>query len=167
MSKIYILGSVGSGKTTLAKRLSSELNIPYYELDNVVWEFHPDGDIRRDLEKIEEIFLEILNQDNWIIEHVGKSFFDKGFDAADTIIYLNIPKFILYKRVLFRWIKQNLGIENASYKTDVKMLKQMFEWVNKDLNDSKLDKLQSYEEKLEILDEKEVKRYKYKFSKKQ
>ncbi|WP_440338356.1 shikimate kinase [Lysinibacillus sphaericus] len=35
-SKIHIIGSVGSGKTTLAKELSAKLNIPYYELDNVV-----------------------------------------------------------------------------------------------------------------------------------
>lgn len=35
-NKIHIIGSVGSGKTTLARKLSSQLGIPYYELDNVV-----------------------------------------------------------------------------------------------------------------------------------
>ena len=35
--KIHIIGSVASGKTTLAKELSRKLAIPYYELDNVVW----------------------------------------------------------------------------------------------------------------------------------
>jgi adenylate kinase family enzyme len=30
---IRIIGSVGSGKTTLARRISRELNVPYYELD--------------------------------------------------------------------------------------------------------------------------------------
>jgi adenylate kinase family enzyme len=34
--RIHIIGSVGSGKTTLARTLSSRLNIPFYELDNVV-----------------------------------------------------------------------------------------------------------------------------------
>ena len=34
--KIYIIGPVGSGKTTLAKCLSKKYNIPYYELDKVV-----------------------------------------------------------------------------------------------------------------------------------
>ena len=47
MAKIYIIGSVGSGKTTLAKRLSKELNILYYELDSVTWEYHPHGPDRR------------------------------------------------------------------------------------------------------------------------
>ncbi len=35
--KIHIIGSVGSGKTTLARKLSKTLQIPYYELDNVAW----------------------------------------------------------------------------------------------------------------------------------
>ena len=75
MAKIYILGSVGSGKTTFAKRLSNELNVPYYELDNLVWEYHPDGDIRRSEEESERLFLDLLNNENWIIESVGRSFF--------------------------------------------------------------------------------------------
>ena len=46
-SKVHIIGSVGSGKTTLAKNLSTKLGIPYYELDNVVWKRYADGDVRR------------------------------------------------------------------------------------------------------------------------
>lgn len=45
--KIHIIGSVGSGKTTLARTLSSHLNIPFYELDNVVWKRFQSGDVRR------------------------------------------------------------------------------------------------------------------------
>jgi len=33
-SKIYIIGSVASGKTTMAKKLSKLLNIPWHELDS-------------------------------------------------------------------------------------------------------------------------------------
>jgi len=36
VSKVYIIGSVASGKTTMARRMSKNLNIPWYELDNVV-----------------------------------------------------------------------------------------------------------------------------------
>lgn len=46
-NKIHIIGSVGSGKTTLARELSSKLNIPFYELDNVMWKRYESGDIRR------------------------------------------------------------------------------------------------------------------------
>ncbi|MBM6839378.1 DNA topology modulation protein FlaR, partial [Clostridium saudiense] len=33
--KIYIVGAVSSGKSTLAKKLSKELKIPYKSLDDV------------------------------------------------------------------------------------------------------------------------------------
>lgn len=161
MPKIYILGSVGSGKTTLAKKLSKELNIPYYELDNVVYEYNPNGDIKRTSEEIEIIFNKILNQDNWIIENVGRSYFDKAYEKADTIIYLNLSKVLLYKRVITRWIKQNLKIEKTTYKTDLHMLKQMLLWVDKELSNSKLNKLEPYEDKLTILNNKTLKKYSY------
>ncbi|WP_371811566.1 AAA family ATPase [Sporosarcina sp. Te-1] len=35
-NRIHIIGSIGSGKTTLAKQLSKQLTIPCFELDNVV-----------------------------------------------------------------------------------------------------------------------------------
>ncbi|WP_162262889.1 EutP/PduV family microcompartment system protein, partial [Paenibacillus sp. Soil787] len=36
MKKILIIGIVASGKTTLAKRLSKKINVPWYELDSIV-----------------------------------------------------------------------------------------------------------------------------------
>ena len=36
--KIYIIGPVGSGKTTLSKHLSKKYKIKRYELDKVVWD---------------------------------------------------------------------------------------------------------------------------------
>lgn len=37
-NKIYIVGPVGSGKTTFATKLSEKYNINYYELDKVCWD---------------------------------------------------------------------------------------------------------------------------------
>lgn len=45
--RIHIIGSVGSGKTTLARELSKTFQIPYYELDNVAWIRKEPGDILR------------------------------------------------------------------------------------------------------------------------
>ena len=36
MRKIFIIGTVASGKTTLAKQLSKNMDIPWYELDCIV-----------------------------------------------------------------------------------------------------------------------------------
>ena len=37
-NRIYIIGPVGSGKTTFATKLSQMYNIEYYELDKVSWD---------------------------------------------------------------------------------------------------------------------------------
>ena len=161
MPKIYVVGAVGSGKTTFAKKLSKELNIPYYELDNICWK--PNGEGKRNSEEIDILFLEILKNDNWIIENVGSDF-DKGFDEADTIIYLNISKLIVHLRIIRRWIKCKLGIAKKPFKSSFEMLKNEIKWSNKELNSKrKLEKLQAYKDKLVILNKKQAKRYKYKF----
>ena len=49
--KIYIIGPVGSGKTTLAKKLAHKLNIKYYELDKVAWD-DEHGNIKNDRQNL-------------------------------------------------------------------------------------------------------------------
>ena len=160
MAKIYIVGAVGSGKTTFAKKLSKSLDVPYFELDNICWK--PDGSGKRNPEEIDQIFLDILNSNAWIIENVGSDF-DKGFEEADTIIYLNISKSVVHRRIMIRWLKCKLGIIKKPFRSSIKMLKNEIKWANKELDSKKkLSKLQSYKEKLEILNEKQVKNYKYK-----
>ncbi len=46
--KLDIIGSVASGKTTLARNLSETYHVPFYQKDNIVWERTPDGDRKRD-----------------------------------------------------------------------------------------------------------------------
>ncbi len=162
MPKIYIIGSVGSGKTTLAKRLSRELNINYYELDNVTWEHNPNGnDRRRTSKEIIEIFEKIINQKDWIIENVGKDIYSLAYKRANTIIYIDLPKRILYKRIIYRWIKQKLKLYPSPMKPTLGALKQMLLWAKREKQDSKLKKLHKYNNKIVILDEKRLNEYKY------
>ncbi|MNR10461.1 topology modulation protein [compost metagenome] len=66
--KIHIIGSVGSGKTTFARNLSHKLNIPHYELDNVVWKRAYPRDIKRTEEERDGLLRTIINSSSWIIE---------------------------------------------------------------------------------------------------
>lgn len=51
MRKILIIGIVASGKTTFAKKLSDILNIPYYELDDIVHNKEIKGRPKRTVEE--------------------------------------------------------------------------------------------------------------------
>lgn len=64
--KILIIWIVASGKTTLARQLSKEINIQLYELDSIV---HDDlNNRKRTNEEQRQIIEEINKQEDWIIE---------------------------------------------------------------------------------------------------
>ena len=58
--KIDIIGSVASGKTTLAKKISLKYQVPYYEKDNIVWERTANGDKKRTQEERDALFQQII-----------------------------------------------------------------------------------------------------------
>lgn len=154
-TKIYIIGSVASGKTTLAKRLSHQLNIPWHELDNVVHVRLPSGDVKRSVEERDSMFNEIIDSERWIIEGVFRPCFNSGFDKADTIILLDTPVMKRKYRIFKRWISQKLKLEDANYKPTLKMLFLMYNWSSgfEKSKDDIFKMLGLYKEKVIILDD--------------
>ncbi|MET3193465.1 AAA family ATPase [Bacillus sp. OAE603] len=126
--RIHIIGSVGSGKTTLAKNISNILSISYYELDNIVWKRTSNGDIRNSMDDRDAIFQNIIGQDYWIVEGVHYEWVKKSFELADMILLLDVSKKKRKYRILKRFILQRLNIEKANYKPTLKMLRKMYKW---------------------------------------
>jgi adenylate kinase family enzyme len=127
--RIHIIGSVGSGKTTLAKLLSKRYNIKYYELDNVVWERHKSGDIRRTDEDRDKYLEQIVNTKSWIIEGAhSQAWVSKSFNNAELIIFLDTPYFVRTIRIIKRYVRQIIGVESANYTPSFIMFKSMFRW---------------------------------------
>ncbi|MDF2608089.1 MAG: topology modulation protein [Bacillales bacterium] len=132
--RIYIVGSVASGKTTLAKELSSKLGIKCTHLDGIVhikdktdreW-----GNIRRADEEINRLFRSTLMEPQWVIEDAGRKMFSEGMEAADIIVHLKPTIFVRRIRVLTRFFKQKLGMEECLYTPTIRMLKFMFKALN-------------------------------------
>lgn len=153
--KIYIIGPVSSGKTTMSKVLARKYNIKSYELDKIVWD-----DITHKKRKEAEIikdFEVILKKQSWIIEDVGRATFTKGISEADIVYYLYLNKVYLYYKVLKRWIKQKLKLEESNYKQDIKTLIMNFKWLNNDLKtrDDKIKNLQKLNNNVVIINKKQ------------
>lgn len=149
--KILIVGTVGTGKTTLAKKLSKDYNIKYYEIDSIVHDDRQNGR-KREEEEQNVIIKNINKNENWIIEGVLRKNLQYLLELADKIIYLDVPKYKRNIRILKRYIKQKLKLEKSNYKPDIKMLKMMFKWSN-DFEKSKKELenlLIKYKNKLEI-----------------
>ncbi|WP_194540029.1 DNA topology modulation protein FlaR [Paenibacillus sp. JZ16] len=127
-NRIHIIGSVGSSKTTLARTLSAQLHIPYYELDNVVWERAEPNDIRRSEADRDAMLLSIVNKKCWIIEGAHLKWVSPSFCRADLIVFLNPSYSTITYRIITRFIKQRLRLEQAHYTPTWDMFKKMFAW---------------------------------------
>lgn len=149
--KILIIGTVGTGKTTLAKKLSKKYNIKHYEIDSIV---HNDeqGGKKRTEEEQNIIFRKINKNESWIIEGVLRNNLVYLLDVADKIIYLDISKKKRNRRIFIRFIKQKLKLEEVNYKPTFKMLKMMYQWSkNYEMKKEKFERsLSKYTNKLEI-----------------
>jgi adenylate kinase family enzyme len=91
MRRVAVLGRGGSGKSSLAQRLSVSLGIPVVELDSLFW--HP-GPWPTPDGQWAEIQREVVARDRWVIDgDFGR--YDTGLAlrlrAADTVVVLDFP----------------------------------------------------------------------------
>lgn len=128
-NRIHIIGSVGSGKTTLARKLSKAMGIPYYELDNVVWKRGPAGDIRRTDQERDAYLNRIVHSERWIIEGAhNHDWVEASFSRAEVIIVLDTPYWKRIYRITRRFLLQKVGAEQAHYKPTLGIFIRMFKW---------------------------------------
>ena len=94
-----MIGNIGSGKTTLCKKLGVILDIPTYHFDQVVWQ---ENWQKTALDVREALTKEWAARDVWVIDGVSKQF----MVAADTVIFLDFPWYVC----VWRTCKRNLKV---------------------------------------------------------
>jgi adenylate kinase family enzyme len=99
MKRIVVVGSGGSGKSTLAHQLGELLHLNVIHLDTCFWR---PGWVRVPDEEQQRILTNAIEQDEWIIDgdHVRTQGY--RFTAADTIIFLDLPRATCLWRVFRR-----------------------------------------------------------------
>jgi adenylate kinase family enzyme len=100
-NKIMIVGSVASGKSTLARKITDITHIPTIFVDTILWKSN--WVYIGDEAALEE--LDTLSQrDSWIIEgYVAPKIKDLLFHRADTILFLEYPRLITLFQYIKRW----------------------------------------------------------------
>ncbi len=105
MQRISVIGSSGSGKTTVARRLSRVLGLPHLELDSVFhqpgWEPLPDPEFRARLE-------EFASGPKWVVDgnYTSHGTAELVWPRADSVVWLDLPRRSTTWRVTKRTIKR-------------------------------------------------------------
>jgi adenylate kinase family enzyme len=99
--RIAVIASAsGNGKTTFGRALALRLGLPFVELDSLVhgpgWTETPDDELRALVDPI-------VRSDSWVIDgtywrKIGRLV----LDAADTVVWLDLPLRVWFPRLLRR-----------------------------------------------------------------
>ncbi|MCP4135719.1 MAG: hypothetical protein GY754_32425 [bacterium] len=108
MERILIIGSCGAGKSTIALRLQKIVPIEIYHLDRYFW--NPGWVPTEDSEWETKVKHIIDNNDTFIIDGNYYNTLEMRIARADTIIFLDIPRWICVFRVLKRILFSKIGI---------------------------------------------------------
>ncbi|MBR3003478.1 MAG: DNA topology modulation protein FlaR [Lachnospiraceae bacterium] len=129
--KIHIIGGPGSGKTYLAEKLSKELGIRHYDLDELQWDNNSDSyGVKRKPAERDRLLADVLKKNDWIIEGVYYAWCQQCFYDADKIYVLSVPRYKYRYRIIRRFVRRKLGLEPGKKET-LKSLSQLLKWADK------------------------------------
>ena len=129
--KIHIIGGPGSGKTFLAEKLSRELRIHHYDLDDMQWDNQSDSyGVKRATDERDGLLANVLSQKDWIIEGVYYAWCQQCFADADKIYVLRVPRYKYRYRIIRRFVRRKLGLEQGKKET-LKSVYQLLKWADK------------------------------------
>jgi|APSaa5957512622_1039677.scaffolds.fasta_scaffold18766_2 adenylate kinase family enzyme len=124
IERIWIFGGVGSGKTTLANKISEKLELPHYSTDDFVYKKKWSEKYSKSA-KIKKLGT-VSKKTSWVIEGVPYSDWIKpSIKKADLVIFLKMNRFRLSSRIIKR---QRLRMKNkedgANFSGSLGLIKQ-------------------------------------------
>ena len=102
MRRIAILGSGGSGKSTLARQLGERLGIEVIHLDALYWR---PGWVAPPGEEWVALQRELVGRDAWVMDGNFGGGRELRLAAADTIVFLDLPRLLCLWRILWRRVR--------------------------------------------------------------
>jgi adenylate kinase family enzyme len=108
MRRVSVVGTPGSGKTTVGQRLAASLSARFVELDAI---FHQPrwADLPRD--EFRARVRDIVETDDWVIDGNYSAVQDLVWQRGDTVIWLDLPRRVVMQRVVARTLRRAITRE--------------------------------------------------------
>ncbi len=106
--RISVVGTIGSGKTTFARKVARLNNSPHIELDSLHWEPHwkeAPNDLFR------ERVTNSLSGESWVVDGNYHQVRDIVWSRADTVVWLDYPFRTIINRLSHRTFRRIMSHE--------------------------------------------------------
>jgi len=122
LSRVAIIGTSCSGKTTLARTIADILDVPHIELDSLYWQpnWSP-----RPIEEFRQLTRAAIAAERWVLDGNYSKVRDIAWGRATTLIWLNYPFYVVLWRALSRTVRRVL-FQQQLYANNRETFKQAF-----------------------------------------
>src|SRR4051794_36309959 len=94
-----MVGTSGSGKTTVGRALAARLDIPFIELDSI---FHQPGWTELPEEEFRARVSDVVAGDAWVVDGNYSAVLALVWARADTVVWLDVPRTTVMRQLLPR-----------------------------------------------------------------
>jgi adenylate kinase family enzyme len=110
VERVAVVGSPGSGKSTVAEALSVGLGLPHLELDSV---FHQPGWQGLPADEFRGVVRAFTDRPAWVVDgnYTRQGISDLVWPRADTVVWLDLPRWETMRRVGARTLRRILRSE--------------------------------------------------------
>lgn len=103
MQRVSIVGTSGSGKSTLARALARALGCPHIELDSI---YHQPGWTGLPRDEFRDRVAQAIVGASWVVDGNFTMVRDLVWDSADTVVWVDMPRATVWRRVLARTVRR-------------------------------------------------------------
>lgn len=89
-NRVLVIGCSGGGKSTLSRKLSEKLDLPYVSMDRDFY-WLP-GWVKRPKAEGRALIAAKVAEDRWIMDGSGASSFDLRLPRTDLVIWVRVPR---------------------------------------------------------------------------